>query len=140
MTQVQLESANCPSCGVIFRINARGICQNCIVSVEMEISSCAQLLKKERKLTVVELSEKTGVPVQKIITFIRDNKLIIADYPNINYACDLCGNGIRKGSLCIPCKTRINTDITKLHERESNEKAKLIKENQSSYRINDRAR
>ena len=140
MAQVQLEVANCPSCGVVFRLNPQGICQDCIVSLRKEISTCTELLKRERKLSMAEVSERTGVTVQKITTFIRENKLSITDSPNLNYACDLCGNGIRKGNLCIPCMSRINTDITKLHERESKERAKLTKENQSNYRINERTR
>jgi hypothetical protein len=87
---------------------------------------------------MAQLTEHTGVSEINITKYIRDAKININEVPNLSYPCDLCSSSIRKGNLCYNCKVKINTDIDKMNRQEVQDREKMIKENQASFKINDR--
>jgi flagellar operon protein (TIGR03826 family) len=138
MSILEFEVMNCPNCGNIFRKTTWPICQDCKNEMEAELSKCTEYIRRNRLTTMIQLTENTGVPEQKITKYIRDSKIYIGDVPNLYYPCELCGGNIRKGNLCIKCRTKINTDIDKMKNQEVLDREKFIKENQASFKINDR--
>jgi len=138
MTSSDYKVENCPNCGNIFRKTNWPLCQSCQNEVENDLSKCAKVTRKNGKTTVAELSQQTGVAEVKIMKYIRDSKLFIGDLPNMFYACELCGANIRKGTLCLKCRTKINTDIEKMNSDELKQIEKERLEKKAAYRINDR--
>jgi hypothetical protein len=138
MPSTEFEVENCPGCGNIYRKTTWSMCQDCKLEMEHELSKCSEFLRRNRQTTLREVSEKTGVTEGKIVKYIKDSKLFIIDTPNVFYPCDLCNGDIRKGNLCIACRSKINTDIDKMNIQEIQDKEKLRKDNQVSYKISDR--
>jgi flagellar operon protein (TIGR03826 family) len=140
MSYADYEVKNCPSCGNIFRKTTWAVCQDCKNEIENELTKCTEFIRRNRHTTLAQLSNETGVSEANITKYIRDSKIFIGDVPNLYYACDLCAGNIRKGNLCINCRTKINTDIDKMKHQEDQDREKLRKEHQASFKINDRLR
>jgi flagellar operon protein (TIGR03826 family) len=114
-----LAVANCSSCGRVYQKNLRNLCMDCIHSLEKEYDTCYEYLRMNRKATTKELSEATGVSVQRIMGWIKDKRLSTNDYPNLTYACNSCGSPIRHMKLCFPCSTRLASEIRNLEVKEA---------------------
>ncbi|WP_248925353.1 flagellar protein [Paenibacillus hamazuiensis] len=111
--------ANCPKCGKVFQKNLRNMCQDCMRAVDGDFQKCYSYLRMNRKATTEELNRDTGVSVQQITLFIKDNRLPLIDYPNLTYACASCGGPIRRNNICVPCATRLTAQINDMKEKEA---------------------
>jgi flagellar operon protein (TIGR03826 family) len=119
LSMSQLEVANCPNCGSIFRIGQRELCNYCYQESLQDLQKCADFVKKNKNATMKALSEAIGVSPSKISKFIRDGRMPIGELPEMSYACELCSGPTRSGNLCRNCMNKINDDIKKLHENEA---------------------
>lgn len=105
---------NCPNCGQLFVKGLRSVCQNCYKEVEKQFQLVYTFVrnKENRKSTITEVSQATGVTVSQIREFIREGRLRLAEFPNLVYPCDRCGqNMISQGNLCDQCKKFIDNEI-----------------------------
>jgi flagellar operon protein (TIGR03826 family) len=113
--------ANCPRCGKLFVKGIRTICPDCFNLVEEEYKKVYEYVrnKENRRSTIYEVSEATGVSVRQITEFVRSGRLSIVDYPNLAYPCDSCGeNLVLQGNLCEPCRERLAREIRNTFEDE----------------------
>jgi flagellar operon protein (TIGR03826 family) len=138
MSTLEFEVVNCPNCGNIFRKTTWALCQDCKNDMENELSKCTEYIRRNRQTTMAQLIEATGVDEENIVKYIRDSKIFIGDVPNLSYPCDLCRGPIRKGNLCLNCRTKIANDIDKMNHQEQLDLERKRKENQASFKINDR--
>lgn len=70
---------------------------------------------------MAHVTEATGVSVNMIIDMIQDGRLILRDNPNLNYACERCGNPTQVGRYCASC-TKELTQSLKAAEAELRQK------------------
>lgn len=106
-----MELSNCYRCGRLFAKAFRDLCPNCLKDIEVEYTKCVEYLRKERKSTIIELSEATGVSVNQITKFMREGRISIAELPNMSYSCETCGGPIREGNICDSCRRRLLGDL-----------------------------
>lgn len=135
--QVKLEY--CPRCDKLFAKGFNDICQACIKEIDQEYERCAEYLKKNRGLTMQQLSEATEVSVRQITRFVREGRISISSLPNMSYGCDTCGVPIREGHMCINCKQRLASDIKQ--QQTIDARTRTQEEQQGSggaYQIRDR--
>jgi flagellar operon protein (TIGR03826 family) len=111
--------ANCPGCGLVFQKNLRNLCMDCMKSLDNEFDACIKYLRIHRKATTEELSESSGAPEKRIITWIKERRLSITDYPNLTYPCNSCGGPINQQDICFSCRTRLTRDIREMREKEA---------------------
>jgi NMD protein affecting ribosome stability and mRNA decay len=118
MSIPQLQVANCPRCGKIFQKNSRNQCIDCCRELDSALTRCLDFLHRNHKATEEQISQDTGVPTEFIKLWIKEGRLHISDYPNLNYPCSFCGKPIRQHKMCLDCLVRLNKDIQQLKERE----------------------
>ncbi|HRS20182.1 MAG TPA: MerR family transcriptional regulator, partial [Clostridia bacterium] len=59
--------------------------------------------------TISEVSQETGVTVEKIMRFLREERLEIkSENCNLMLECERCGRAIKTGRFCENCKEQIN--------------------------------
>lgn len=107
---------NCPRCGKLFSRTFYDICPNCVKEIEEQYILCRDYLKKNRSVTLSELSEATGVPLKQILKFIKEGRISLADAPNITYPCESCGAPIREHHLCSNCRERLVKKVAKAQQ------------------------
>lgn len=133
---MNLNIKNCPSCGRVFAVGLYDICPECKKEVDRQYDVCAEYLRENRKASMMELSEATGVTVHQITKFIREGRISLADLPNLGYPCDVCSKMIREGKICESCRKRFSKDVQGLTEDEKRREEMLREElRKQSYKI-----
>jgi predicted amidophosphoribosyltransferase len=135
MPNPTFEVANCPRCRRIFQKNNRNICSDCIREMDSALTRCLDFLRRNYRADEDQLSAETGVPVDYIRAWIKEGRLHISDYPNLNYPCSSCGNPIRQNKMCMDCLMRFNQDLNKLKDRE---RIASIQVRSGGFQIRDR--
>ena len=91
---------NCPKCGKIFHFINNSICDSCIKN-EQEIYEKVRLHLKDRPgLSLMDLSNETGVSSKKILKYIKEGRLELL---NPEAECEKCSKKIKKGRFCQDC-------------------------------------
>ncbi|MFC0211158.1 hypothetical protein ACFFK0_01635 [Paenibacillus chartarius] len=58
---------------------------------------------KNEKATTEQLHQATGVPIDTIEQFLKQERLRIRSFVNLTYRCERCGRGIREARICLHC-------------------------------------
>jgi predicted amidophosphoribosyltransferase len=113
------EVINCPRCNKIFQKSNRNQCPDCTRELDAALARCLDYLRRNHKAFEEQIVEDTGVPASFIQTWIKDGRLLINDYPNLNFPCSSCVKPILKNKMCVDCLTRFTQDLNKLNERKA---------------------
>lgn len=103
--------AYCKRCQRIFNKVRRDICADCAAEQERVFQLVRVYLKDHRDASLLEVSEATEVDPEDIIELIREGLLIVRDNPNLNYACERCGQPTRAGRYCVSCAEELSTAL-----------------------------
>lgn len=104
------EIRNCPRCGKIFTYIGRPICNRCIEDEEDEFKRVKEYVYDNPGATISETSQVTEVSVEKIMRFLREERLEIkAENSNMMLQCERCGAPISAGRFCEHCKKDLNS-------------------------------
>ena len=106
------EIRNCPRCGKIFTYIGRPICSRCIDTEESEFKVVKEYIYDNPGATISEVSQETEVSIEKIMRFLREERLeITSENSNLLLECEKCGRAINSGRFCENCKGQINKDF-----------------------------
>ncbi|MNQ87790.1 hypothetical protein D3C85_1030290 [compost metagenome] len=117
MAVPELMVANCPRCGKVFQKNLRNQCTACSTNIHDQLRNCLDFLRRNYRSTNEQVCVVTGVSILQLQVWMKEGKLQLADYPNLNYQCASCAEPIRQHKLCVDCSTRISRDIRQLNEK-----------------------
>lgn len=130
------ELANCPKCNNLFvQTQFRSICDACFKEEEKAYETVYQFLRKRenRQAHLHEVVEGTGVSEGLILKFIRNGRIQLSNFPNLEYPCEKCGNPIREDRLCESCKKDIHKQLNQLEQEEMISERNKEKPQQSTY-------
>jgi flagellar operon protein (TIGR03826 family) len=99
--------ANCKRCGRIYNRIRRDICPACIAEEDEIFIKVRDFLREHKNAYMDEVIEGTDVETETLIQMIQDGRVILADNPNMGYACERCGGMTRSGRLCAKCSTEL---------------------------------
>ncbi len=106
------EIRNCPRCGKIFTYITRPICPRCVEEEENEFKVVKEYIYDNPGASIPQVSEETGVALDKIMRFLREERLEIkSENNNLILECERCGRAISSGRFCENCKGDINKDF-----------------------------
>ena len=106
------EIRNCPRCGKIFTCFGRPICNGCIETEENEFKIVKEYIYDNPGATISEVSQETEVSIDKIMRFLREERLEIrSENSNLLLECEKCGRAINSGRFCENCKGQLNKDF-----------------------------
>ncbi|OMP65812.1 TIGR03826 family flagellar region protein [Domibacillus epiphyticus] len=129
------EVVDCPRCGELYMRNAfREVCPKCS-RVEEELYQKAYnfLRKRENRAATLErIVEYSGATEEMIYGWVKKGRLQAAQFPNLGYPCDRCGNIIQKGKVCNSCLDDIENGL-ELHEREQEFERLRSEQNQQTF-------
>jgi flagellar operon protein (TIGR03826 family) len=107
---------NCPKCGKLFLKGVRDVCQSCYKLEEEEYQLVSGYLRNRdnKKATIYDASEDTGVTIKQITKFIRQGRISLEGLPNMGFPCETCGQLISKGTMCTTCRGKLESDVKQL--------------------------
>lgn len=105
---------NCSKCGRLFGYVGSPICSYCREEEEDEFKKVKEYLYDYPGSTVFEVSEATGVETEKIMRFLREERLqVSSENPNMLLECEGCGRPINTGRFCQKCREDLQASMRK---------------------------
>ncbi|MBO9599113.1 MAG: flagellar protein [Cohnella sp.] len=101
----------CPRCNKLFAKHFREVCNQCHQELEKDYERCIEYLRKNKGLTIQQLSEDTEISIKQITRWIREGRISLMDAPNMMYPCEVCGTLIRESNMCDACRGRLQKDV-----------------------------
>ncbi|MFW6238873.1 MAG: TIGR03826 family flagellar region protein [Halanaerobiales bacterium] len=103
------EIKNCPKCGKLFSYDGvNKLCEVCRQEEETDFQKVKTYLWDNPNATIEEVHEKTGVKRERIIKFIREDRLIAEGLEiTFDLECERCGTPIQSGRFCERCKKEL---------------------------------
>ncbi|OGO77297.1 MAG: hypothetical protein A2Y23_02680 [Clostridiales bacterium GWB2_37_7] len=105
---------NCSRCGRVYGYVGKPICSYCVEEEEDEFKKVKDYLYDYPGSTVQEVSAATGVDGEKIMRFLREERLqISSENTNMLLECEKCGRPINMGRFCQNCKDELKASLRK---------------------------
>jgi len=106
------ELRNCIRCGKVFAYTYNPVCNKCLEKEEEEFKLVKEYIYENPGSTAYEVSEATGVSVEKIMKFLREERLeLSSENANLLLECESCGRPIKSGRYCEECKNQIANEM-----------------------------
>lgn len=99
-----MDVRNCKRCGKIYNYDGFRICPTCRRDDEQDFQKVKQYIYENPGANISEVSERTEVAPEKIIEFLRQDRLQIVEGGNLILECESCGVSITSGRFCDKCK------------------------------------
>ncbi|WP_313134162.1 hypothetical protein [Anaerocolumna sp.] len=107
------EIRTCVRCGKIFQYFGIGrcYCPSCKKQDDEAFKRVKAYIYEHGTATVMEVAEKTGVPVRYIKLYLKDSRIEIPENSPIFIQCERCGVNIRSGRLCPSCASELTNEM-----------------------------
>ncbi|WP_350344123.1 hypothetical protein PRVXT_000497 [Proteinivorax tanatarense] len=103
--------SNCPRCGKMFRKIKKSICPKCVAEEDKEYEIVREFLYDNPGAGIQDITESTGISEDRIIKFLREDRLVNINKDSLLLDCESCGTAISSGRYCEQCKVRLESDI-----------------------------
>lgn len=127
---------HCTRCGELYQKNLKELCQNCLRDLDKKYETIYRYVRKKenRKATMEEIEEATGVDKEDIYRIVRLGKINLEQFPSLGYPCETvgCSNKVTKGRLCSACLESIKGDLKQM-ELEKQRELKKKEEERERY-------
>jgi len=100
---------NCRRCGKIYHYDGSPICPQCRKEEEEDFKRVKDYLYEHPGATLPEVANATKVSPEKILRFLKEERLEIVGESNIILECERCGKAIKTGRLCDECKKEVGS-------------------------------
>jgi hypothetical protein len=104
---------NCPRCGRLSSVLVRGQCGHCLREEHEQLRTVQGLLAERGPLSAEEISRETGVPVERVLRWLREGRLVTSGDV---VRCRRCGRPVRLGVLCSVCRVELAVAIRQVEE------------------------
>ncbi len=105
------EPANCPRCGRLSAVLVRGQCGQCLREEHDQLRRVQALLTQRGPLSAEEIAVETGVPVERVLRWLREGRLVATGQ---TVRCRRCGRPVRMGLLCAVCRLELAVALQEL--------------------------
>lgn len=123
---------NCRKCNRIFADDGFDLCPLCRTENVEEFKAVKEYLYEHPGADIQTVSEATGVDTRKILKYLREGRLEIADNsPNLILDCERCGKPIKTGRFCEKCIAEMQREFKRVIS--SAPKANLGKDSDRMY-------
>ena len=104
-----MELKNCATCHRVFQYPGYGyiLCPECRRTDEAQFQLVKKFLDQYPGAEGKEVFLATGVPINTLIKWVREERLISSNAVNLGAVCDRCGKPVSSGKLCPECRNDI---------------------------------
>ncbi|MBO6108522.1 MAG: hypothetical protein J6P16_03850 [Eubacterium sp.] len=103
------EELICSKCGGLMFFKGQGLfqCEDCGHEYLNDYGKVRRFLDKRGRGTVPEISAATGIAINKVLSFLKEGRIMLTSDSVLKLHCDCCGTVIRYGTLCDRCSHKI---------------------------------
>lgn len=106
-----MDVRNCKKCGKIYNYDGFKTCPTCRKEDEVDFRKVKEYIYENSGANISDVEEATGVDSGKIIEFLRQNRLEIAEGGNLILECEICGISIKSGRFCDKCSHDLQKEL-----------------------------
>ena len=106
-----MSAINCPRCGRLFHKIVSPVCPNCEKEEERQFQHLREFIEQEPQANINEISTETGLPIKRILQYIREGRLIATPGLDGELRCVSCGKAIDSGSFCPLCAKKMAGEL-----------------------------
>lgn len=112
-----MRTLKCRRCGIVFAVTGSlgQLCPNCIRTEEEIYAKVRAFVKDNPGVSVQEVSEILSVSRNKIMNYIKEERLEVTSTSKAALCCKNCGKPINTGIFCMDCK-RVHSDTKKMED------------------------
>ena len=103
-----MEMANCRRCRKLFAKIDSPICDDCKKEEEKLFEEVKKYLRDFPNSTLSQISEATGMPLKKLVAYLREGRLEVASGELV---CRQCGAEIASGNFCNRCAAKMGQQL-----------------------------
>ncbi len=96
----------CKMCGKLFHSLGTPLCNDCNDEMDRRFVKVRDFIYAHPEAGIPEIVEKTGVPEKNILTFLREERLVLERVSGM-LACERCSKPIAAGRFCEECKNEL---------------------------------
>lgn len=100
---------NCQECGRVYLGTIGKLCPECREQSEHLFDVVKNYIMDHSNASVQDISSATGVPQDKVLSFLREGRLVASG--TATYPCAGCGTPIDTGRFCAPCRVRMSQSL-----------------------------
>lgn len=97
----------CKMCGKLFHSLNNPLCSECNDEMDRRFVKVRDYIYEHPMSDITEIMEKTGVPEKNILTFLREERLVLASVSGGIITCERCSKSIASGRFCEECKAQL---------------------------------
>lgn len=103
---------NCVRCGKMYRpYGGHRICPDCLREEREQYDRVRTYIRKHPKANMVEVSQKTEVPIKKIYEYLREGRITLSSESDIGLTCEKCDEPITTGRFCSRCAGEMEAEM-----------------------------
>lgn len=106
-----MPAVNCPRCGRLAAFLLRGQCPACVEEEHAQLRQLRAYLNEHGPLPAEELAQETGIPLDRILRWLREGRLMVAE---AEMRCRRCGRRVALGVLCPGCRAEFLVALREL--------------------------
>jgi|FaiFalDrversion2_1042247.scaffolds.fasta_scaffold00719_4 uncharacterized protein with von Willebrand factor type A (vWA) domain len=106
-----MPAVNCPRCGRLVAFLLGGRCPACVEEEHAQLQQLRAYLNEHGPLPAEEIAQKTGIPLDRILRWLREGRLMMAEAA---VRCRRCGRRIALGVLCPGCRAEFLVALREL--------------------------
>ena len=108
-----MDVRNCRECRRLFQYQGYGdiLCPTCRKIDDEEFDKVKEFLRNNPGTNQKGVCEATGVDFNKILRWLREERLVTTDASGLGLKCEQCGKTICSGRLCDECKRKLALDF-----------------------------
>lgn len=99
-----MDVRNCKSCGKMFNYIGNPLCPQCTSALEDKFQEVKTYIQDNPSANVTQVAEETGVTVNQLKKWVREERLSFSDSSMVGLNCEKCGALIKTGRFCESCK------------------------------------
>jgi flagellar operon protein (TIGR03826 family) len=125
-----MDLRNCRKCDRMYGHDGMDLCPKCRSNDSEELKIIKDYLYDNPKASIKNVSDDTGVNSTKILKFLREEKIEIAEgSENMILDCERCGKAIRSGKFCDYCVQELKSELKSVADsmKKPEEKRKTVK-------------
>ncbi|MCL2015142.1 MAG: hypothetical protein FWG68_02720 [Defluviitaleaceae bacterium] len=106
-----MQVMNCPRCKRLFHKFIAPVCPECEKKEEEQFQELRSFVDEGEYTTMKDIAENTGIPLKRILKYIREGRLQVKQGLDDALKCIQCGQPVDKGNFCKSCGDKIMNEF-----------------------------
>ncbi len=132
----KLEVKSCSRCRKIYEPYLDSpVCPLCYDILNKQFKRVKLYIRQNEHAGIEEIADICAVPSKQLIRWVREERLFFSETSDVSIPCLECGESIRLGKYCEPCKRKIDRSLREVKAVYVEKNDRVIVKSKSTKRL-----